>query len=198
MISILGRTVALLLIFGVALYAVLGYLLAPMGALVHPQMREAFIGNAQAIYVHVFAASVAMALGPFQFIAGIRTRHPRLHRWLGRIYLVVGVLIGGTAGLYIARDAFGGPVSVLGFTLLALLWLYTGYRAYATVRRGNFGGHRNWMVRNYALTLAAVTLRLYVPLSVVAGLEFGKAYPIIAWLCWVPNLALAEWRFIRR
>lgn len=198
MVSILGRTVALLLIFGVALYAVLGYLLMPMGALVHPQMRSAFIGNSQAIYVHVFAASVAMALGPFQFLAGIRTRHPRLHRRLGRTYLSVGVLVGGAAGLYIARDAFGGRVSVAGFTLLALLWLYTGYRAYGTVRQGDYRGHRNWMVRNYALTLAAVTLRLYVPLSVVAGLEFGKAYPIIAWLCWVPNLALAEWRFVRR
>ena len=52
------------------------------------------------------------------------------------------------------------------------------------------------MVRSYALTLAAVTLRIYLPASQVAGVSFTIAYPVIAWLCWVPNLLLAQW-FLR-
>jgi hypothetical protein len=48
------------------------------------------------------------------------------------------------------------------------------------------------MVRNFALTFAAVTLRLWLPASVVAGVPFGLAYPAIAWLCWVPNALFAE------
>jgi hypothetical protein len=54
------------------------------------------------------------------------------------------------------------------------------------------------MVRNFSLTFAAVTLRLYIPASALAGVEFSVAYPIIAWLCWVPNILWAEWRYNRR
>jgi hypothetical protein len=48
------------------------------------------------------------------------------------------------------------------------------------------------MVRNHALTLAAVSLRLYIPLALGSGIPFQVAYPVIAWLCWLPNLAVAQ------
>jgi hypothetical protein len=69
--------------------------------------------------------------------------------------------------------------------------------AYACVRSANFGLHREWMIRSYALCLAAVTLRLYLPLAALGGIPFEEAYPAIAWLCWVPNLVAAEWFFVR-
>lgn len=53
------------------------------------------------------------------------------------------------------------------------------------------------MVRNVSLTLAAVSLRIYLPLSMLAGIPFELAYPAIAWLCWVPNLWVAEIVFNR-
>jgi hypothetical protein len=94
-----------------------------------------------------------------------------------------------------SQYAFGGPVAQLGFAVLAVLWLYTGIRAYLAIRRGVVAKHRQWMVRNFALTFAAVTLRLYLPIPLIAGLDFALAYSIIAWLCWLPNLAFAEWRY---
>ena len=84
-----------------------------------------------------------------------------------------------------------------GFAGLALAWLYTGLRAYLAIRGGEIGEHRKWMVRNFSLTFAAVMLRLYLPLSMLAGVEFIVAYAIIAWLCWIPNLVYAEWKFNR-
>jgi hypothetical protein len=116
---------------------------------------------------------------------------------MGRLYLGVGVLCGGLAGLYLATHAFGGPVSRLGFASLALAWLYTGWRAYRAIRAREVATHRRWMVRNFALTFAAVTLRLWIPASVVAGLPFATAYAAIAWLCWVPNLLFAEVALLR-
>ena len=53
------------------------------------------------------------------------------------------------------------------------------------------------MVRNFSLTFAAVTLRLYIPLILLFGVEFAVGYAMIAWLCWVPNLVVAQW-LIRR
>ena len=96
-------------------------------------------------------------------------------------------------GFALALDSFAGPVARAGFALLAVLWLGTSLRAYVCIRRRDIGAHRDWMLRSYALTLAAVTLRIYLPASQIAGIHFMVAYPAIAWLCWVPNLLLAEW-----
>jgi hypothetical protein len=49
------------------------------------------------------------------------------------------------------------------------------------------------MIRSYALCLAAVTLRLWLPVGLAQGVRFEVMYPLVAWLCWVPNLMLAEW-----
>jgi uncharacterized membrane protein len=190
----------LLLFFslGVAAYAVVAYALLPLGAQLHPDMRAAFNAYPVAIYAHVYAAALTLAIGPFQFSTRLRTRRPQLHRWLGRCYLGVGVLVGGIAGLFMAFHAYGGLPGRLGFGLLALAWLYTGLRAYAAIRAGAVALHRRWMVRNFALAFAAVTLRLYLPASVISGAPFELAYPAIAWLCWVPNLVVAEWLLRRR
>ena len=53
------------------------------------------------------------------------------------------------------------------------------------------------MIRSCSLTLAAVTLRIYLPLSQLAGIPFAEAYQAVAWACWVPNLVVAEWRVLR-
>lgn len=180
--------------FGVAGYAVFAYGFLPLGSLVHPDMKANFLAHSTGIYTHAFAAIVALTLGPFQFSPRLRQKYIHLHRWLGRTYLAVGVFVGGLSGLYMSQYAFGGVVAKLGFAALALCWLYTGLRAYLAVRHGDINTHRQWMVRNFSLTFAAVTLRLYLPASMVAGIEFELAYPIIAWLCWLPNLAYAEWR----
>lgn len=187
-----ARILLFVLTLGVAGYALVAYTALPLGAAVHPDMRAGFQAHALGVYTHVFGALVAMALGPFQFVRGLRARRPGLHRLMGRLYLGVGVLVGGLSGLYIAHFAFGGMVSVVGFVALAVAWLFTGLRAYLAIRAGDVATHRRWMIRNFALTLAAVTLRIYIPASVIAGLAFEVAYPVIAWLCWVPNAVVAE------
>ena len=155
-------------------------------------MKLVFAQHKLAIYTHVFASFLALSLGPFQFSRSLRKRKPVLHRYLGRIYLGIGVLLGGLAGLFLSYLAQGGAVAKLGFAVLALLWLYTGLRAYFAIRAGRIGQHRKWMIRNFSLTFAAVTLRLYLPIVILLNFNFMNAYALIAWLCWVPNLILAE------
>ena len=192
-----GHALVVFLSLGVAAYALVSYGLFPMGSVVGPLLSATFEAHRVAVYSHVFAAAVALSLGGFQFSTRLRATRPRLHRWMGRIYLGVGVLIGGIAGLIMSTHAFGGATARLGFGCLALLWLYTGARAYLAIRAGDTAAHRRWMVRNFSLTFGAVTLRLYLPASMVLGVPFETAYPIIAWLAWVPNLIAAEWWFNR-
>ena len=191
-----GFVVMVALSLGVVAYSVAVYVLLPLGAAVHPDMRTSFEGPARAgIYTHVFASAAALALGPLQFVARLRAAHPGLHRWCGRLYLGLGVLVGGLSGLYVALNAFGGPIARAGFMCLALVWLFTGFKAYRAIRCADVRSHRRWMVRNFALTFAAVTLRLWLPGLVASGVAMATAYPLVGWLCWVPNLILAEVMF---
>jgi uncharacterized membrane protein len=180
---------------GVAAYAIAVYAFLPLGSRVQPEMRVVYEAHRIGIYGHVFGAVVALVLGPLQFSSRLRAVRPELHRWLGRIYLGVGVLVGGSAGLFMAFHAFGGTVARLGFGCLAVTWLFTGLRAYLAIRAHDVATHRRWMVRNFALTFAGVTLRLWMPTAFVSGIPFEVAYPVVAWLCWVPNLIAAEVAF---
>lgn len=189
----LSLAAASVLCFGVAAYAVGMYGFGPGAEQLHPDMRAAFERHPVGIATHVFASSLALLLGPLQFWRRLRAARPQLHRWLGRIYLGVAVALGGTAGLYMSLHAFGGWAGKLGFAGLALSWLYTGAKAFAAARDRDFVDHRRWMIRNFSLSFAAVTLRLYLPPVFALQLPFEQAYPVIAWACWVPNLLVAEW-----
>ena len=162
-----------------------------------PEQRAVYLAHLAILMMHIIGSMLALLIGPFQFLPGIRKgRWLKVHRWLGGTYLL-SVLVGGLGGLYMATLSYGGIISHLGFGALACLWLYTGYRAYRHIRNKEVEQHRQWMTRNYALTFAGVMLRIYVPLSGAAGIDFLTAYIAIAWLCWVPNLLVAEW-IIRR
>ncbi|WP_241525845.1 DUF2306 domain-containing protein [Pseudophaeobacter leonis] len=148
-----------------------------------------------AFYLHVGLAPVALALLPFQFWRGLRRRRPGWHRWIGRGY-GVAILLSGLGGLKMAIGTTSGPVAGLGFGLLALLWLGVTGRGIWLAMQGRIADHRRWMIRLGALTFAAVTLRLYLPL-LFATLGEEAGYSLVAWVSWVPNALLAEW-FIRR
>ncbi len=187
-----------LLSFGVGTYAVVAYALLPLGTVVHPELRDAFLAQgATLLYLHIFAAAVALLLGPLQFRGALRASRPRLHRWLGRAYLLLGVGIGGSSGLVLALNASGGPWARSGFAMLALLWIASAAIALRCILMGNAAAHQRWMRRNFALALAAVSLRLLLPAMVAGGVGVATAYAWVAWLCWLPNLLVAEW-LIRR
>jgi len=177
----------------VAVYAALVLFLPGFGP---PFVAERRAVVPWALYGHLGGGSAAMALGPWQFNARLRQRFLTIHRWMGRSY-VTAVSCGGLGGLALAARSQHGLVTHLGFGLLAVLWLFATLQAYLRIRSGDQVRHRRWMIRSYALTLAAVTLRIYLPASQMAGIPFPDAYQTISWLCWVPNLVVAEWWILR-
>ena len=141
--------------------------------------------------VHVAGAATALLVGPWQFLPGLRARHPGRHRLLGRIY-VAGRLGGGVAGLVLAFGTTAGPIASVGFGALAIIWLTCTVQALRMAMARRFDAHRAWMIRSFAATFAAVTLRLYLPLLSLAGLSFIDAYRAVSYLAWIPNLFVAE------
>jgi len=190
----IGWGVMTLLALLIALYAVALLFVPAMRA---PFLRDRFLVVPAAAILHLAGSAIALAVGPFQLNNRLRTRFLSIHRWMGRSY-VVAVLLGGLAAFALATMAQTGLPARVGFGLLAVLWLTSTAMAYRHIRARNQPAHRRWMTRSYALTFAAVTLRIYLPLSQAYGIPFEPAYQTIAWLCWVPNLIVAEWLILRQ
>ena len=146
--------------------------------------------------MHVLGAGLALLIGGFQFSGRIRQKFINLHRWLGRTYLSAA-LVGGIGGFAIALNADGGLVAKFGFAMLAVVWLYSSGQAYTAIRAKDIATHREWMMRSFALAFAAVTLRIYLGVLQALGFPFSEAYPVTAWLSWVPNLLLVEWWLLK-
>jgi uncharacterized membrane protein len=183
------RALALLLSLGVALYAaqqLVGDVQAKLEFLSF-HLRD----RPWALYAHIAASALALGILPIQFSATLRQRWRRLHRYSGRAY-GVAVLIGGLSALQLALGTESTALTATGFAALALLWLITTARGIWLARAGRISEHRVWMMRSASLTFAAVTLRIWLPVSMIAGVEFEIAYAAIAWLCWLPNLLLTE------
>jgi len=157
-----------------------------------PSMMHHFPDRNLVAAAHFGIGAFVLLLGPFQFLPRLRARRPALHRWMGRFY-VAGCLVSATAALVLAANAVAGPVAQTGFALLAVFWIVSTLTALIKAMQRKFTEHRRWMMRSYALTLAAVTLRLYLPSSLILGVPFATAYPVISFACWVPNAIVVEW-----
>ena len=168
----------------------------PLGFQIHVELQKTFAAHPIGLYFHIVPSVVAIIIGPFQFLRELREKRLNLHRWLGRLYLF-GIFWGGLGGLYMAQYSFAGFAARSGFSILAILWLGSGYMAYRNIRQGNVEAHQAWMIRNYALTFAAVTLRIYTRSFISMGLLAPDFHAFNAWACWVPNLLFAQWLIYR-
>ena len=159
-----------------------------------------------AFWVHIISAGLALAVGPFQFAKPVRRRFPAVHRWIGRSY-VVSVAFASASGLVMAFYSSAALIGFFGFGTLAVLWGWTTYRGYRTIRAGDIASHQAWMIRSFALTFAAPTLRLWlgtmIGVQLLAGRDdfdqiFDNAYAVVPFLCWLPNIVVAEFMIYRR
>ncbi|HEX7152427.1 MAG TPA: DUF2306 domain-containing protein [Thermoanaerobaculia bacterium] len=182
-----GWAVLLFFALPIALYA-FAYVI--VGKAMYPSaLAASFLSRPWGINPHALFGGVGLLAGAFQFFPRLR-RAIRVHRLLGRVY-VVSCVVTGLAGMYMAAYSYGGWITHLGFGTLGALLVFTTVMGFLTIRRGAVEQHRHWMVRSYALMFAAVALRLELPL-LSSYLGFLDAYRVVSWLCWIPNLMMAE------
>jgi uncharacterized membrane protein len=142
------------------------------------------------LLLHVGGGVTALAVGPWQFWPRLRSRRPRVHRAMGRVY-VAAVAAAGAGGLLLAPLSLGGPLAHLGFSVLAVVLLLTTAAAFASILRRRVDDHRAWMVRSYSLVFAAVTFRAWLGLA-ATGLPFAQVYAVGSWTSWLIDLLAAE------
>ena len=145
-----------------------------------------------AFYIHIATGSMVLITGVFQLSKGIRARYPKWHRSAGKCYILVLLIFTAPSGLVMSLYANGGFAASMGFACLAVLWWFFTWKGFHHATQQRWNVHREFMLRSYALTFSAVTLRLYSFFFALAGIRGEFIYNVIAWLCWVPSLLVVE------
>lgn len=147
-----------------------------------------------AFYIHVFSAIGALLAGFTQFSKELQREHRRWHRFFGKTYAWNIMAINFPAGMIMAIYANGHLPGKTAFIVLDVLWFWFTFKAVRCAQAKDFVGHKNNMIRSYALTCSAITLRTWkLILSSSFTIDPAQLYIIDAWLGFVPNLLLAEW-----
>lgn len=146
-----------------------------------------------AFFTHVYTAILVLPAGFTQFSLYIRRKLPALHRYSGWVYAAVVILLAGPSGLYMGVYANGGYISQISFILLAVLWITFTLIAVIKAVQGDYKSHREFLIRSFALTVSAITLRAWKYLLVfLFEPRPMDVYQIVAWLGWIPNIIIAE------
>ena len=146
-----------------------------------------------AFYSHIFSSLFILFSGAFLFSSYILKKHRNLHRWIGKTYIVLLLLISAPSGMVMAFYANGGWLVKISFLLLTPLWWWCTFKGYQTARSKQFKAHKTWMMRSYGLTLSAVSLRVYqMVLGYFFYLEPEIQYLLVSWVSWLGNLVIVE------
>lgn len=145
-------------------------------------------------YIHIFTAMAALLAGATQFSPWLLRHRPRVHRIMGYVYVIDVLFITGPAALVMSYYANGGLSAKISFVLQSLCWLLFTWLALRRAFQRRFVSHGEWMLRSYALTFAAITLRTYNALLFYfhSGLNPVDRYVLISWTSWTVNLVVAE------
>jgi len=143
-----------------------------------------------AFYGHIIFGGIVLLIGWTQFSKYLRKNKMHLHRAIGKIY-IIGVVISGICGLIIGINATGGLTAQIAFISMDICWLISTIMAYRYIKNKNILLHQYAMIMSYALCFSAVTLRIWLPILTSYYGSFSVAYPIVAWVSWIPNFVVA-------
>ncbi len=151
-----------------------------------------------ATWLHLGPGLLIMLIGPTQFIPALRKKYINAHRWAGRIFIICGG-IGAASGFFIgvfypfmdiAGQGFNESMATLFFAVYTLFCLY---RAYTAIRKKQFGAHREWMVRSFALMLAIATERVMLGILMsVTDIEIAVLFGTTFWMAGAINIVASE------
>ncbi len=136
--------------------------------------RTKLIHDRLLLFPHALCGTLALLSGPLQFSTRLRRRNLKLHRILGRVY-VVSVFIAAPFAIIIST---GGDL-IVGTSVQAGAWIICTLAAFLTARNRHIIQHRQWMIRSYAVTFTFITLRVLNPWPRYFNLSDANAVLVI-------------------
>lgn len=146
--------------------------------------------------LHILPGLIFIVLGPFQFIRTLRSRRRSLHRWMGRVFLISGAIIGTTALVMSPQMAIGGANETAATMFFAAVFLFALLKAFLAIRSGDTVHHREWMIRAYAIGLAVATIRpivgIFFATRTLTHLTPHEFFGTAFWLGFTAHLIAAQ------
>jgi len=109
--------------------------------------------------IHILPGGLFLTLASLQFVPSIRQKHLQVHRWMGRVLVMCGLIIGVSALVMSYTMNIGGPNESAATTLFAIVFLICLTNGYRHIRRKEVARHREWMIRAYGVGLGVATTR---------------------------------------
>ncbi len=145
-----------------------------------------------AFFTHVYTSILVLIFGLFQFSKYLRKHFIKLHKTLGKLYVFIILFLASPSGFIMGYYGNGGLYSKISFCLLATLWFYFTLMAFIKIKQRKIALHKNYMILSYALTLSAISLRLFkFIIANTIALPPMDTYTIVVWLGWLFNLCVA-------
>jgi len=155
-----------------------------------------FASTAVPLVAHIVGSAVFVLAGAGQFVSRFRRRGHRWHRRAGRAVAAAGLVVALSA---LWMTLFYAPKPGTGELLFVLRLVFASgmvvavVLGFAAIRRRDITAHRAWMIRAYAIGLAAGTQAFTEGLSQATFGHGTLRDDLAKGLGWVINLAVAEW-----
>ena len=147
------------------------------------------------LVVHIVSSAVFALVGAFQFARRFRRLHRRWHRYAGRVLVVAGLLVVGSAlwmTVFYAPEPGTGEVLYWFRLVISSAMATCLYLGFTAARRRDFAAHRAWMIRAYALALGAGTQAFTQGFGTAVFGTSDLVGDLSRAAGWVVNLAVAE------
>ena len=152
-----------------------------------------YVEHSRFTFAHMITGILILVLAPFQFNRGLRNRNRRLHRWTGRVILVLVLVSSISAFFFGVFDPIAPPIEQPTIALFSSLFLFAAARAFIAIRRRDIARHREWMIRMIAMAIGIGTVRLVsVGIVLLVRATFVTQFVLSMWIGWVLSIALAE------
>jgi hypothetical protein len=160
--------------------------------------------------LHVIFGSIAMSLAWLQVWPWFRNNHPKIHRRIGWVYFLGGVIPSGLLAIPVAALSSAGQSLRMALTSLGVLWLVSTFLGFRAALQGRYDIHQRWMLRNVALTTSIITARPIFMLNFF-GLQallpdtypadarhtFTESFSTGIWGSVLLHLVIVEWVVLR-
>lgn len=152
-----------------------------------------FFASPSPVVVHIISSAIYALLGAFQFVSRLWQRGIKWHRWVGRLLVPVGLLV-GCSGVWMTL--FYPRTDALLFTFRLIFgsgMILSIILGFISIRRRDVTQHQAWMTRAYAIGMGAAT---QVLTGMIGAILFGKPNEfenaLLMGTAWMINLAVAE------
>jgi uncharacterized membrane protein len=143
--------------------------------------------------VHRLFGAIYLIIGLLQFSKGFRRKRPKLHRTLGKVFMVFSITGAVSGILFAILVPFSGVLEIFPVLTFALFMIYATYRAYVHIRRGEVAQHREWIARSYGVGLGIATIRVIaLVINYTFVIKQSDLLMVSLWAGWTLTVAAVE------